>query len=164
MPLTVEQEREREAVLKLGLSDAESGGRLGITGFNFYYWRRTRGHPPNCPAGRPLGSQGTASEAARRIVYAYGLPDRQAAKALGITIAAYSAWRQNRLLMLQPGRTILGGRKPNLSKRENKKRRRMLEAGLTFSEIARACGVTHQAIWMWAVKRGLHSARRRSRK
>lgn len=81
-------------------SDVEAARILGVPQFRFTRWRRSRGLPSKYePGGTPLRPN---VELARRAAYESTRTDREAAAAAGVSKAAFSKWREYRLLPAKP--------------------------------------------------------------
>ena len=85
----------------------------------------------------------------RMAVYERGLPDKESAELLGITMEAYCSWRHRTGLKRQYGR--------RLSKQEHRRRYLVWEAELTDAQSARLLGISSATYRDWRIKNNLKS-------
>lgn len=127
-----------------GLSDTEIAERIGVERSTITKWRQRRDLSPNRVWGKERKDYPR-----RRKLYGEGLSDREIADEVGEAKRVICSWRKTRGL---PANRKVGR---SLRLKEEKKRRRLYEDGLSDSEIAERVGVTRKAIGSWRRRRGL---------
>lgn len=137
MPLGRDEETRRLRAYRNAPSDADAARALGLSKIGFVNWRRGRGLPSKAKPGPYVGP---AEEQRRLRAYHATRSDSLAAKDLGISRSAFTAWRRSRGLRAD-------GRR--LTRAEERERRRVVRASASDAEAAKALGISRQAVTQW---------------